>query len=71
MNTIAQFIFRHPFISYLIGSCAMQGLNRMTQTIAYAITGREGLKPTASVNISVDPSKKKEDTDNEPSVIVE
>lgn len=69
MNTITQFIFKHPIISYLFGSALISGATKMTRTIAYAITGREGLKPDSSVNISFTP--KKEEETNEPAVTVE
>ena len=71
MNAITQFIFKHPFISYLFGSAMISGATKMTRTIAYAITGREGLKPGSSVNIRVTPPKKKEEETNEPTATVE
>lgn len=50
MGFIGQFVTRHPIISFLIGLNLIDGAVAIAQTIAYAISGREGLNPNKEEN---------------------
>ena len=60
-----EFIFKHPFISLLLGSSMIDGVVKVTRTVAYAITGREGLAPN-QLHIKVGGNEKKEEENDEP-----
>lgn len=45
MQFAKAFVARHPFISLWLAEAAISGTVAVVKTIAYAITGREGLKP--------------------------
>ena len=38
-----EFIFKHPIITLLLGSTIVDGVTKIVRTVAYAVTGREGL----------------------------
>lgn len=63
-----EFIFKHPIITLLLGSTIVDGAGKIIRTIAYAITGREGLAPN-QMHIKFDgekPEEHEEDKNDEP-----
>lgn len=68
MPFIKEFITKHPIISLCLAKAAIDGTAKIIKTVAYAITGREGLNPCA-VQITYTPDKEEET--NESAVTVE
>ena len=60
-----EFMTKHPILSFLLATSAIDGVVKVVKTVCYAITGREALAPSY-VKFNID-----KDADKETKVTIE